>query len=51
MLALTAGAARAELTPGWSVDIFAGRIVDIAPGGGVLAGATDGGLLFHDPLS
>ena len=32
-----AGGARAELPPGWSVQVFSGRVVDIAPAGGVLA--------------
>ncbi len=40
--------ASADLPFGWSVEVFAGRIVDIEPGGGVLACASDGGLLFYD---
>jgi ligand-binding sensor domain-containing protein len=46
-----AGGARAELPPGWSVQVFSGRVLDIAPAGGVLACATDGGLLFYEPAS
>ncbi|HZM17077.1 MAG TPA: two-component regulator propeller domain-containing protein [Candidatus Krumholzibacteria bacterium] len=39
---------RADVPFGWRVETFAGRIVEFAPGGGVLAGATDGGLLLFD---
>lgn len=45
------GAPRAELPVGWEVEIFAGRIVDLAFHRGVVAGATDGGLLLHDVVS
>ncbi len=47
-LPLCAAPVRADLPFGWSVEIFAGRILDIEPGGGVLACASDGGLLFYD---
>ena len=42
-------AAWADLPAGWSVHTFTGRIHEIEPAGGVLACATDGGLLFFDP--
>ena len=48
VLAALAAPALADLPFGWSVEIFAGRVLEFAPGGGVLAGATDGGLLFFD---
>ena len=40
--------ARADVPIGWQVETFAGRILEIAPGGGVLACASDGGLLFFE---
>lgn len=40
--------ARADLRVGWKVEIFAGRIVDMVLHDGIVLGATDGGLLFHD---
>jgi ligand-binding sensor domain-containing protein len=46
-----AGAARAELPAGWAVHVFAGRIHEIETAGGVLACATDGGLLLYDPAT
>src|SRR5262249_44113030 len=49
LAAAAAAPARAELPSGWSVHSFAGRIRDIETSGGVLACATDGGLLFFDP--
>jgi ligand-binding sensor domain-containing protein len=48
---LAAGAAHAALPAGWSVHTFAGRIRDIETAGGVVACATDGGLLFFDPAT
>lgn len=48
---VTAGAARAALPAAWDVEIFTGRIHEIETAGGVLACATDGGLLFFDPAS
>jgi ligand-binding sensor domain-containing protein len=50
-LCLVAGPARAELPVGWEVEIFAGRIVDMVLHDGVVLGATDGGLLFHDVVT
>jgi ligand-binding sensor domain-containing protein len=49
LLGLAPVAAQAELPVGWSVHTFTGRIHEIEPAGGVLACATDGGLLFFDP--
>ena len=41
--------ARAELPPGWEVETFAGRSHDLEAAGGVVAAATDGGVLLFDP--
>ena len=46
-----AGVADAALPPGWAVHTFTGRIHEIDTAGGVLACATDGGLLFFDPAT
>jgi hypothetical protein len=51
LAALLASAARGALPPGWTVHTFTGRMHDIAVGGGMLACATDGGLLFFDPAA
>jgi hypothetical protein len=48
---VAAATAEAELPPGWTVHTFAGRIRDIDTQGGVVTGASDGGLLFLDPQS
>lgn len=48
-LVLAVTSAHADLPAGWSVYPFAGRIHEIEPAGGVLACATDGGLLLFDP--
>ena len=47
--ALAATAAKADLPAGWTVHTFTGQIREIEPAGGVLACATDGGLLLFDP--
>lgn len=46
-----AGAASAVLPAAWDVETFTGRIQEIETAGGVLACATDGGLLFYDPVT
>ena len=51
LLGLASVPARAALPTGWAVYTFAGRIHEIEPDGGVLACATDGGLLFFDPAT
>ena len=41
---------RAILPVGWTVHTFDGRIHEIEPRGGRLVCATDGGILFYDPV-
>jgi ligand-binding sensor domain-containing protein len=41
--------AHAELPPGWEVETFAGRSHDLEAAAGVVAAATDGGVLLFDP--
>lgn len=43
--------AHAAVPVGWNVHTFTGRIHEIETAGGVLACATDGGLLFFDPAT
>jgi ligand-binding sensor domain-containing protein len=46
-----AAAAHAALPVGWNVETFTGRILEIETAGGVVACATDGGLLLFDPAT
>jgi ligand-binding sensor domain-containing protein len=50
-IVLTASVAHADLPAAWEVEVFAGRILDIATAGGILACATDGGLLLYEPAT
>ncbi|UCE03453.1 MAG: T9SS type A sorting domain-containing protein [Candidatus Latescibacterota bacterium] len=50
-LVLAVAVAHADLPAEWEVEVFAGRIHDIATGGGIVACATDGGFLLYEPAT